>query len=112
MSDDRVPPGTGRARDLVGKRRPTQLPDTGRRHHLGAVPPEMPVLGPDGHAGATRTNAVQLASLQPAELRRLGAAIDAEMAAAVESLAFERAAALRDERAALDGELARRATRE
>jgi hypothetical protein len=108
MSDNRIPPGTGRSRDLVRKRRPAPADDTGRRHHLGVVPPAMPVLGADGSVGSTRTNAVQLTALHTAELTRLATTIDGEMEAAARDQQFERAAGLRDERAAVAAEIARR----
>jgi hypothetical protein len=68
----------------------------------------MPVIGPDGSMGATRTNAVQLTSLHRAELVQLEAVIVGEMAHAAEGQQFELAAALRDEREAVLAELARR----
>jgi excinuclease UvrABC helicase subunit UvrB len=108
-----VPSGSGRARDLVGRRRQRRVPETGRVHHLGAAPPVMPVLG-DGstpesaEASATRTAAVQLASRTRWELERLLADIEAEMATASAALDFERAAGLRDELARVRAELDRR----
>lgn len=120
MSDadaDAVPAGSGRARDLVGRRRQRRVPETGRVHHLGAAPSVMPVLGPDkagsSHraevpATATRTAAVQLASRTRWELERLQADIGSEMATAATALDFEAAARLRDELARVQAELDRR----
>jgi len=48
-----VPPGSGRARDLIGRRRQRKAADTGRVHHLGAAPRVMPVLAGDGAETAT-----------------------------------------------------------
>ena len=114
MSDadgGQIPAGSGRARDLVGKRRPRKAPDTGRVHHLGAAPRLMPVLEENGAETATRTAAVQLASRTRWELEQLLADIDAEMAAAAAALDFERAGQLRDELLRVRAELARRAAR-
>jgi hypothetical protein len=111
MSDangGQVPAGSGRARDLVGKRRPRKAPDTGRVHHLGAAPRLMPVLEGDGVETSTRTAAVQLASRTRWELDQLLADIGAEMAAAAAELDFELAGRLRDELIRVQGELDRR----
>jgi excinuclease UvrABC helicase subunit UvrB len=113
MSDaeDRLPAGSGRARDLVGRRRPRKAPDTGRVHHLGAAPALMPVLNSDGASTtetATRTAAVQLASRTRWELDRLVEDISAEMAGASAALDFELAGRLRDELARVRAELDRR----
>ncbi len=126
MSDaDELPAGSGRARDLVGRRRQRRVPETGRVHHLGAAPAVMPVLGGDGSSataetadspappetGSTRTAAVQLASRTQWELQRLLADIGTEMAAAAAALDFEAAARLRDELARVQAEMDRRADR-
>ncbi|HEX8079432.1 MAG TPA: UvrB/UvrC motif-containing protein [Jatrophihabitans sp.] len=113
MSDaeDRLPAGSGRARDLVGRRRPRKAADTGRVHHLGAAPALMPVLNSDGACTtetATRTAAVQLASRTRWELDRLVEDISAEMAGASAALDFELAGRLRDELARVRAELDRR----
>jgi hypothetical protein len=118
-----LPAGSGRARDLVGRRRQRRVPETGRVHHLGAAPAVMPVLGDDdtrpaesaGSAGtavaSTRTAAVQLASRTRWELERLLADIGTEMATAAAALDFETAARLRDELARVQAELDRRPAR-
>jgi len=103
-----VPAGSGRGRDLVGRRRPRRPSDTGRVHHLGAAPRLMPVLGDDGSETATRTAAVQLAARTRWELDNLLADISAEMAAAAAALDFEQAGRLRDELVAVQDEVARR----
>jgi UvrB/uvrC motif len=106
-----VPPSpSGRARELSRKRttRPL-LPDTGRRHHIGAAPAELSVLRDDGSVVTTRTAAVQLADQTDAQLARLGAKIEREMQQAADALDFEHAAWLREEVAAVRRELARRA---
>lgn len=109
-----LPAGSGRARDLVGRRRQRRLPETGRVHHLGAAPAVMPVLrdgGPDtDEAGdtSTRTAAVQLAARTGWELRQLLADLEAEMATAAAALDFEAAARLRDELVRVRAELDRR----
>jgi hypothetical protein len=118
-ADDGVPAGSGRARDLVGRRRQRRAPETGRVHHLGAAPAVMPVLGPEGsgHAdsapvsASTRTAAVQLAARTRWELERLLDDIGAEMATAAAALDFESAARLRDELARVQAELDRRPAR-
>jgi hypothetical protein len=125
-ADAQLPAGSGRARDLVGRRRQRKAPDTGRVHHLGAAPAVMPVLG-DGGTGtsetsgtpktsgtsgtsetSTRTAAVQLASRTRWELDRLLQDVHAEMAAAAAALDFEQAGRLRDELARVHAELDRR----
>lgn len=103
-----IPAGSGRARDLVGRRQPRKPADTGRVHHLGAAPRLMPVLGDDGAETATRTAAVQLAARTRWELEQLLDDISAEMAAAAGALDFERAGRLRDELVRVQGELDRR----
>jgi hypothetical protein len=105
-----VPPGqAGRARDLSRRRSSkAALPDTGRRHHIGAPPPELTVLRADGTVGVTRTAAVQLADLTDAQVTRLAERIEAEMEQAAAALDFERAGHLRDEAAAARAELERR----
>jgi len=105
-----VPAGTGRARDLVGRRRPSKPRDTGRVHHLGAAPEAMPVLDDSGAETSTRTAAVQLASRTRWELDRLLADIAAEMAEAAAALNFELAAGLRNELVQVQAELDRRGT--
>ncbi|MEO6501573.1 MAG: UvrB/UvrC motif-containing protein [Jatrophihabitantaceae bacterium] len=112
-ADGRLPAGSSRARDLVGRRRQRRVADTGRVHHLGAAPAVMPVLHDDGlqDGGAetsTRTAAVQLASRTRWELDRLAQDITAEMARASAALDFERAGRLRDESARVQAELDRR----
>ncbi len=106
-----IPAGSGRARDLVGRRRQRAPRDTGRVHHLGAAPAVMPVLRGDGDGdsvASTRTAAVQLASRTRWELEQLLADIGAEMAAAAAALDFEQAARLRDEQSRVQAELDRR----
>jgi excinuclease UvrABC helicase subunit UvrB len=112
MSDPQGPPvpaGSGRARDLVGRRQQRKARDSGRVHHLGAAPPMMPVLHDGGTESTTRTAAVQLASRTRWELERLAEDLTAEMAAASTALDFERAARLRDEVQRVQAELERRA---
>ncbi|HEX8094378.1 UvrB/UvrC motif-containing protein [Jatrophihabitans sp.] len=106
-----VPAGSGRGRDLVGRRRRRRPADTGRIHHLGAAPRLMPVLREDGVETATRTAAVQLAARTRWELEQLLDDISAEMAAAAAALDFERAGRLRDELARARAELDRRSAR-
>ena len=104
-----APSMTGQARALTRPRAlKRRLPDTGRRHHLGATPARMPVFGPDGPAQPTRTSAVQLAAATLTELERLHEVIVAEMTEASVALEFEEAARLRDEAAAAHAELSRR----
>jgi excinuclease UvrABC helicase subunit UvrB len=103
-----VPPGSGRARDLVGRRRQRKPRDTGRVHHLGAAPPVLPVLHDSGAESTTRTAAVQLASRTRWELEQLLADITSEMALASTDLDFEQAGRLRDELVRVQAELDRR----
>jgi excinuclease UvrABC nuclease subunit len=83
--------------------------ETGRKHHMGAAPELMPVWLPDGTITTTRTSAAQLADQTLAQLTRLRTRLGAEMADAAAELDFERAAHLRDETAAVDAEIQRRA---
>ena len=111
-ADDTGEPATpGRARELVGRRRPRKAAETGRVHHLGAAPPVMPVLGSDGTDAETRTAAVQLAARTRWELDRLAAELDGQMTAAAAALDFEQAGRLRDELARVRAELDRRSAR-
>jgi excinuclease UvrABC helicase subunit UvrB len=103
-----VPAGSGRARDLVGRRQQRKARDTGRVHHLGAAPSVMPVLHDGGAESTTRTAAVQLASRTRWELERLAEDITAEMASAAAALDFEGAGRLRDELLRVRAELGRR----
>lgn len=82
--------------------------DTGRRHHIGAVPEFMPVWRPDGTIGRTRTTPAQLSDRSVPRLQALLAELEREMAHAAEELEFEQAGYLRDEVAAVRAELARR----
>lgn len=96
------------ARDLVRTRaRSYRGPDTGRMHHIGAAPEEVPVHTDDGVTTA-RTTAWQLADRTLVQLRALRARAAADMARAADDLDFEQAAVLRDELAAVDAEIARR----
>lgn len=96
------------ARDLVRTRaRSYRAPETGRRHHIGAAPETVPVHGEDGVATA-RTTSWQLADRTVHQLEDLRARVGREMTVVAAELDFERAAALRDELAAVDAELARR----
>lgn len=96
------------ARDLVRKRaRVYKQDETGRHHHIGAAPERQPLLTEDG-ATLIGTSAVQLASRTVPQLHDQRARIEKEMAAAASDLRFEDAARLRDDLAAVDGELARR----
>lgn len=107
----RSQPAAGRARELVGRRRPRKAAETGRVHHLGAAPAVMPVLASDtdqNTADSTRTAAVQLAARTRWELDRLATELDGQMTAAAEALDFERAGRLRDELARVRAELDRR----
>jgi excinuclease UvrABC helicase subunit UvrB len=98
-----------RARDLVRKRRGDyRAPDTGRHHHLGGAPARMPLHDRDG-VRDTETTAVQLASRTVSQLQAQRARLAAVMAEASAALDFERAAAVRDDLARVDAELARRA---
>lgn len=97
-----------RARDLVRKRsRSYQRDETGRHHHIGAAPELQPLLT-DGGASLIGTSAVQLTSRTVAQLREQRTRTERQMALAAADLRFEDAARLRDELAALDGELGRR----
>ena len=109
--DGQIPAGSGRARDLVGRRRQRKAADTGRVHHLGAAPRLMPVLEGDKVETSTRTAAVQLAARTRWELEQLLADIDSEMAAAAAALDFEQAGRLRDELGRVRAELDRRPSR-
>ena len=96
------------ARDLVRKRaRSYRGPDTGRMHHIGAAPDEVPVHTREGVTTA-RTTAWQLADRTPVQLTAMREGVADDMARAVAELDFERAARLRDELVAVDAELARR----
>ena len=96
------------ARDLVRKRARTYTQDeTGRHHHIGAAPERQPMLTEDG-ATLIGTSAVQLASRTVAQLQEQRTRTERDMAAAAADLRFEDAARLRDDLAALDGELERR----
>lgn len=108
---EELPRAPGHAQDL-SRRRSTRrrYVDTGRRHHLGAAPAEMPVYGEDGAiVGTTRTSRHQLASLTLHQLEVLASTVATEMAAAAADLEFETARARRDEAADVAAELARRA---
>ena len=113
----RVRPGTlevvddhPSARDLVRRRsRSYRAPETGRMHHIGAAPDEVPVHTEDG-VGTTRSTGWQLADRTPTQLAALRERTAADMAGAAEALDFEAAARLRDDLAALDAEIARRRT--
>jgi excinuclease UvrABC helicase subunit UvrB len=96
------------ARDLVRKRsRSYKRDETGRHHHIGAAPEIQPLLGDDGmqYVG---TSPVQLASRTVVQLQAQRDRLARDMASAAEALEFERAAALRDDVAAVETELARR----
>ena len=96
------------ARDLVRKRsRSYRRDETGRHHHIGAAPERQPLLTDDG-AVLIGTSAVQLASRTVAQLQQQRADVERAMAQAAAELRFEDAARLRDDLAALDGELGRR----
>ncbi len=82
--------------------------DTGRRHHIGAVPEFMPVWRPDGSVGRTRTSPAQLADRTVNQLARLVTLLEQEMAASAADLDFEQAGHLRDEASVAREELARR----
>lgn len=100
------PPPT--ARDLVRRRSRSYARDeTGRHHHMGGAPERQPLLTEQG-ATLIGTSAVQLASRTVPQLQAQRAQVSAEMAAAAEELRFEDAARLRDDLAAVDGELDRR----
>jgi excinuclease UvrABC helicase subunit UvrB len=68
----------------------------------------LPLLRPDGTIGTTRTSPIQLTDKPVSGLERLAAQLAAEMTAAAAALDFELAAQLRDEAAAVRGELDRR----
>lgn len=105
MTDDEPKPS---ARDLVRKRsRSYRRDETGRHHHIGAAPDLQPVLGDDG-AQYVGTSPVQLGSRTLAQLEEQRQRLTGQMAAAAQALEFERAAALRDDVAAVEAELARR----
>ena len=110
MSDDEQRPS---ARDLVRKRRGVYTaPETGRHHHLGGAPAQMPLhdsARPDDGARYTETTVVQLASRTVPQLRAQRDRLVHDMADASAALDFERAAAVRDDLARVDAELARRA---
>lgn len=111
MTEDEPKPT---ARDLVRKRsRSYRRDETGRHHHIGAAPELQPVLGDEGALDVgvqyVGTSPVQLASRTVAQLEEQRQRLARQMASAAESLQFERAAALRDDLAAVDAELARRA---
>ena len=96
------------ARDLVRRRtRSYKRDETGRHHHIGAAPERQPMLT-DGGATLIGTSAVQLGSRTVAQLQEQRTAVEREMAAAAAELRFEDAARLRDDLAAVDGELERR----
>lgn len=102
--DERLPSG----RDLVRKRRRSYAaPETGRHHHIGAAPELQPELGPGG-ARYVQAAAVQLAQRTVRQLEQQRDATTARMAVAADALDFEAAAALRDDLAAVQAELARR----
>jgi excinuclease UvrABC helicase subunit UvrB len=106
MSDDDPRPS---ARDLVRKRRGVYTaPETGRHHHLGGAPVQMPLHDEDG-ARYTETTAVQLASRTVPQLQAQREQLAEAMTQASAALDFERAAAVRDDLSRVDAELARRA---
>jgi len=84
------------------------MPDTGRRHHIGAAPPQLLVRREDGTVDITRTAPIQLADQTEAQLAALAERIESEMSLAAAALDFERAAQLREEAAAARRELQRR----
>ena len=97
------------ARDLVRKRSGSYRRDeTGRHHHIGAAPERQPLLTDEG-ATLIGTSAVQLASRTVAQLEQQRERTRRQMDRAAQDLRFEDAARLRDELAAVDGELERRA---
>lgn len=102
------PPPKPSARDLVRTRSQRyRSPDTGRMHHIGAAPDQVPVHTEEGVTTA-RTTAWQLADRTPTQLSAMRVAAARDMAAAAAGLDFELAARLRDDLVALDAELARR----
>ena len=101
-----------RARDLVrGPRRPRRPDRSGRQHHLGAAPADMPVLGGDGPAAGrmTRTTRVQLADRTLHDLGDLERVVRADMERAAAALDFESASWHRDELDRVRAEITRRA---
>jgi hypothetical protein len=99
----------GRARELSRRRTSrTPLPDTGRRHHIGAAPSELVVRREDGTMAVTWTAAIQLADQTDAQLAALARRIESDMSRAAAALEFEQAAHLREEAAAARRELQRR----
>jgi excinuclease UvrABC helicase subunit UvrB len=101
-------PARPSARDLVRRRRGDyRAHDTGRHHHLGGAPARMP-LHDEGGARYTATTDVQLASRTVSQLHAMQAELAEAMARASAALDFERAAAVRDDLARVDAELARR----
>lgn len=97
------------ARDLVrGHRRAGRVPDTGRRHHIGSAPEVVPLHTPTG-VELTRVTAWQLADRTPAQLAAQRTATAERMRRAAEELDFETAARRRDDLAAVEAELSRRA---
>jgi hypothetical protein len=98
-----------RARELTrGRPRRPAVPDTGRRHHIGAAPEYLTVLLPDGSTGTTRTSPGQLADRTRHQLTQLRDRIERDMARAAGALDFELAAHLRDEADTVRRELERR----
>ena len=96
------------ARDLVRRRnRSYKRDETGRHHHIGAAPERQPLLTDEG-ATLIGTSAVQLASRTVGQLRRQRDRLATQMETAAQELRFEDAARLRDDLAAVDGELERR----
>ena len=105
-NDETDPPPT--ARDLVRRRSRSYARDeTGRHHHMGGAPERQPLLTDEG-ATLIGTSAVQLASRTVPQLQAQRERVRADMATAAQELYFEDAARLRDDLAAIDGELARR----
>ncbi len=103
-----LPPSSGRARDLVRRRSGIyRAPETGRHHHIGAAPDRQPMLDENGSA-YVETAAVQLAQRTVTQLMTQRERLVAAMGRASHELDFERAAALRDDLAAVDTELTRR----
>jgi|GEM_PF-2309332 len=100
---------SGRGRELT-RRRSTRakLPDTGRRHHIGAAPTELAVLGEAGPVRLTRTAPIQLADQTNSQLAALADQLEREMLEAASTLDFERAAYLREDAASARSELSRR----
>jgi len=91
----------GRGRELSRRRaRRAALPETGRRHHIGAAPQQLVVRREDGSVDLTWTAPIQLADQTDAQLVALAERIESEMSLAAADLDFERAAHLREEAAA------------